>query len=99
MAQGAIINKVVLAAASFSGNLDSIKYLLAKNADIDAKITLAIATKIGDLEVVKYLVQNVNNLSNCRYALIYALRYGHLDIAEYLLDNGADIDDKVPILV
>lgn len=68
-------------------------------ADIDARIALATATEIGDFEVVKYLVKNAHHLIDCDFVLTYALKYGHLDIAEYLLDNGADIDDKVLILV
>ncbi|XP_015374244.1 PREDICTED: myotrophin-like [Diuraphis noxia] len=37
---------------------------------------------------------NINNVSNGRTMLHKACDYGHLDIVEYLIQNGADINKK-----
>ncbi|XP_050530350.1 myotrophin-like [Daktulosphaira vitifoliae] len=64
---------------------------------------LSWALQIGDLETVKEQIQkfakensdwNVNNSTNGRTLLHKACDYGHLDIVEYLIQNGANIDKK-----
>ncbi|XP_050438309.1 myotrophin-like [Adelges cooleyi] len=64
---------------------------------------LSWALQIGDLDTVKEQVQrlckengswNINNSTNGRTMLHKACDYGHLDIVEYLIQNGADINKK-----
>ncbi|VVC27339.1 Ankyrin repeat-containing domain,Ankyrin repeat [Cinara cedri] len=64
---------------------------------------LSWALQIGDLDTVKEQLQrltrengnwDVNNVSNGRTMLHKACDFGHLDIVEYLIQNGADINKK-----
>ncbi|XP_025409140.1 myotrophin-like [Sipha flava] len=64
---------------------------------------LSWALQIGDLDTVKEQLQrlarknggwDINNVSNGRTMLHKACDYGHLDIVEYLIQNGADINKK-----
>lgn len=85
------------------GNLEMIKYLLEKGADINVKnedgsTALMTASMYGNLEIIKYLIENgadINAKDNDgSTALIYASKWGNLETVEYLVKNGADINIK-----
>ncbi len=64
---------------------------------------LHIASIYGCLDVAKFAVENhaadVNAQNEAsETALMFACRYGRTDIANYLLDNGADASIKTPTL-
>jgi Ankyrin repeats (3 copies)/Ankyrin repeats (many copies) len=94
---------LILAAAG--GDLQRVKNLLEKGANVNEKDTdgrtpLLLATAKGHYLVVKFLLDNGANV-NARFsnppftALVIAIKQGHRDIAELLLDRGADINDRV----
>ncbi len=60
---------------------------------------LVTAAAKGDLGKVKSYVrkgENVNQKNRARWtALAYAVKYDHIDIVKFLLDNDADIDETV----
>jgi ankyrin repeat protein len=88
-----------LTAACHDGNINIVKALLNKAANIDTPegYALQAAAAQGHIEVVKLLVERdpsiVNNVSEnheARAALQAACNHNHVDVAEFLLDNGAD---------
>ncbi|KAM3072635.1 hypothetical protein ACMFMF_006974 [Clarireedia jacksonii] len=86
--------------ASSNGNIEVVRSLLDKGADIsvtnkDGWTPLYIASSNGHLEVVKFLLEKDADLSigdNIRCTpLIAASGYGHLEIVKLLLERGADL--------
>ncbi|WP_231970011.1 ankyrin repeat domain-containing protein [Polynucleobacter necessarius] len=83
---------------------DVINYLIAnKSVDVDISNTngetpLMIASIEGNLPAVKALVQQRNaQVDHIGWtALHYASAKGHLDVAQYLLLNGASVDSLSP---
>lgn len=84
-----------------SGDLETIKRFLAKNEDINAYYNfkasdytlLCAAVKAGQKEIVGYLVEkkaDLNKMSNQKTPLMYAAKYGRLDIAKSLIQKGAN---------
>jgi ankyrin repeat protein len=83
------------------GDLDAVKALVEKGADINKGVKfdsspLIEASRLGYLSIVKYLINNkadVNNhITGDETPLIRAAWNGHLDIVKYLVQNGADIN-------
>ncbi len=66
--------------------------------DIDLFKVVAHYIKKGDLDVVKHFIESgysVNSSESGDFGsslLHNAIRYGQMDIFDYLIDNGADID-------
>ncbi|KAF6031868.1 hypothetical protein EB796_009770 [Bugula neritina] len=60
---------------------------------------LAWSVKNGDLNAVKNLGTDVNEMLDSRYPLHFAADYGQLEVLEYLISQGADInaEDKYGI--
>ena len=86
------LNKAFLKAAS-NGELEEIKYLISKGADIHFMNDEALvwAAENGHLDIVKYLVEQGLNIHAKNEALIYAAHLGRLDIVKYLVNQGANI--------
>lgn len=88
--------------AAKEGNLEKVKELLKRGADIDSKdnkqtIPLIRAAEKGQLEVVKELLKmgaDINAQDVYGYtALMTAISYGYLEVARELLnDRGVDVD-------
>ncbi len=83
-------NSDTLENAIRSKNLDVIEYLIASGVNTHG-ITVTDAVASGNLAIVKYLeslgiydADYTNQLDN-------AIFHGHLDLIEYLLENGADV--------
>lgn len=60
---------------------------------------MLLASQTGDLELVKYYFKtgidiNYQHPEAMTTPLIESLRFGHLDIAEFLLENNADVFAK-----
>lgn len=51
------------------------------------------AIKSGNLNLVKYLHKERH--ADIKLQLIYAVRYGHIDIINYLIENGANVNPEV----
>ncbi|GFV23098.1 putative ankyrin repeat protein RF_0381 [Trichonephila clavipes] len=83
---------------------DIVKYLVSKDADINAKdkygrTPLHFAVKSGNLDIVKYLIKNgadVNTKNRYNWTLLHeaAAHDGQLDIVRYLVDKGADVNAR-----
>lgn len=86
------------------GDIATVKSLLAKGADVNAKMdesgwtALMLAAGEGHTELVKFLLTkgaNVNARESVKNtALIRAAVNGHTETAELLLANGADVNLK-----
>ena len=79
------IGKTALMYAAQYGFLDSVKILLEAGADIDAQ------TNTGNKDNGYYCNEDICIQYGERTALMYAVQEGHLDIAKYLVENGADL--------
>ncbi len=98
---GGIYGNTALMWYSYHGDLNIVKYLIEKGADINAEgrygdTALIWGSERGNLEVVKYLIKKGDNVKN-KYgniALIRSSYVGHLNIIKYLIDNGADVNFK-----
>ncbi|MBP9888460.1 MAG: ankyrin repeat domain-containing protein [Leptospiraceae bacterium] len=95
--------KTALIWASEYGHLETVKWLLANNADVNAKpkdgwTALITASKNGHLEIVKLLIANKADVNakpkDGRTALITASVHGHLEIVKLLIVNKADVNAK-----
>jgi ankyrin repeat protein len=80
--------------ASHQGNLELVKELLAKGANINAKDDQALiyASSNDHLDVVEYLISKGANIhANDDEALGLASFKGYLNVVKYLISKGADI--------
>ena len=88
---GAKISDNAVNRAAESGNLDILKYLVKKGANIGTSVNYAVS--YGHLDIVKYLVDEKGAKINDK-TVYYAAKSGHLDIVKYLVDEkGAKISD------
>lgn len=94
---------MLLNMASRFGNLELIKSMLRKGANIESKTgigstVLHEACKYGHLEVTKLLVENGATIeSEDKYGctpLHEACKYGQLEVTKFLLEKGANIESK-----
>jgi ankyrin repeat protein len=95
--------KTSLYTASEQGNLDIVRTLLIRGADVNERgpnnqTPLDVASWEGRLEVAALLIQHGANV-NCRdrdgwTPLHTASRFGRLDVVRLLLDHGVDVDAK-----
>ncbi|HHJ21188.1 MAG TPA: hypothetical protein ENJ84_15390 [Gammaproteobacteria bacterium] len=92
-----------LLAASKKGHADTVKDLLAKGADVNARnykgmTALMFASKKGYADIVKALLAKNADVNVQRRdgwtALMFASRHGHTDTAMDLMANGADVAVK-----
>lgn len=98
------IGNTNLMIACFFGNLNVVKYLVKHNADLHIQndyghTCFHWASRSGHLEIVKYLLKTnkifIDHVDNygCT-ALYFACQNNCLDVAVYLVNNGARIDVK-----
>jgi serine/threonine protein kinase len=89
--------------ASEKGDVEKVKKLLKKGADVNAKnflgfTSLHIAASAGHIEVVKLLIENganVNAKDNVGWTPLYnAAIYGHIEVVKLLIEKGADVNAK-----
>jgi len=87
--------------AASSGNLDTVRDLLGRGANIEAKdnhgrTSLIIASEKGRLDVVRKLLDRGANIAatenDGNTALIQASSMGKLDVVRELLGRGADVN-------
>lgn len=85
---------------AWEGNLDLMRLFLARGADINlvnnsGETAIVLAAWRGKLNVVKWLVDRgarVNAAPRQWSALHYAVFGGHTEVADYLIELGADIN-------
>lgn len=97
-------NRTPLHYAAAKGSLEILQKLLSAGAKIDIKddeekIPLHMATESGSLACVKVLLQvDPKTLSSTEYRLRAPLHYaayeGHFELAKFLLDKGANPDQR-----
>lgn len=97
------VNKGALGAAIRSGNISMVTFLLEKGAmPQQNRGTLIDAVKTKNPLIIKLVMENgadVNEMWNSSTPLVEALRLEELDIAEYLLQQGADPNKTYPLEV
>ena len=81
-------NQRTIKAAARQGNLEMVKYCVAKKCPIDWR-TCARAAESGHLECLKYLHEEGKAPWNS-YTAVYAAQNGHLHILEYLVERKYD---------
>ena len=81
-------NEETITVAAFKGNLEMVKYCVAKKCPIDV-LTCANAAFNGHLECLKYLHEEAKAPWTCGTASMAALN-GHLHILEYLVERKFD---------
>jgi len=98
--------------ASWYGQVNVVKWLLANRADINETncngyTALLMAARYGHLQLVRYLLENgactTRNLQG-NSLLLCACEGGHVEVVSWLLQNGHSADDmnkkrKTPLLV
>jgi len=93
----------ILIAAAQEGDLEVMKYLLGKGADVNAKLgigwtALMAAAGRGNAEAVKFLLDkgaDVNaKLRSGRTALMAAAEQGNAEVVKFLLDAGANVNAR-----
>jgi ankyrin repeat protein len=93
-----------LITASGNGNIEEVKNLISRGADVTAKDDIFGRTPLhwasvgGHLEIVKYLVEKgavINAKDNNGITpLHFGCGGGNLEVVKHLIANGADIDAK-----
>ncbi|KAJ7759534.1 ankyrin repeat-containing domain protein [Mycena metata] len=90
-----------LSVASQNGQLDVVKFLIERGADVNASnkdgyTSLYLASERGHLGVVEFLIEHgadVNARNKDGYTSLHLVsRDGHLDIVKFLIEHGADIN-------
>lgn len=87
------------------GDVEALTALCDKNVDINdkyyCKTMLSVACAYGNFEVVKYLINKQADIEipadelsvyHSKLPLTFALKYNHLDIADYLFAHGAKLE-------
>jgi hypothetical protein len=88
--------------ASLKGQLEVVRRLIDKGADVDAIKTKDGATALmwasqgGNLEIVRLLIEKGANVNAVKKegatALMRAIQYNHLEIARLLIEKGANVN-------
>ena len=89
--------------AAKSGDIDQVRQLVEKGADVNFRIrgatVLIEVTMEGHLDIVKFLIEKGADVNAGGLAGITPLNFaslmGRLDIVQFLVDNGADINAGV----
>ncbi|MBI3397863.1 MAG: ankyrin repeat domain-containing protein [Deltaproteobacteria bacterium] len=81
--------------AAGSGDINAVKELVNKGADVNEKYNALIAAALnGHTEIVKLFIDKGADVNAKSNALIAAARYGHTEIVKLLIDKGADVNVK-----
>ncbi|AQN67962.1 ankyrin repeat protein [Saudi moumouvirus] len=72
-----------------------INFCLSKGVNINKSngYALRLASKLGNLEIVKLLVESGAEINNGNCSVVYAAVYNHPHVLNYLIQNGADINE------
>ena len=94
-------NGNVLHYAALSGDLNRVKFLVAKGADVCVEDALGFtplhfAAFSGYLELVKYFYEK-NGAYDLDRTLLFAAKSGNLELVKYLVSLGADVNAKYKI--
>jgi len=77
------------------GNLETVKFYIETDLKMRKKLPTCVrlASQEGKLEILKYIEEQVKKQSKHTKSssLVESCRYGHLDVAKYLVKNGADV--------
>jgi ankyrin repeat protein len=87
-------NDLALRKSSEYGNIDVVKFLVGKGANIRTceDYALRYSSQYGHIEVVKFLVEKGSDIHMCDdYALRYSSQYGHIEVVKFLIGKGANI--------
>jgi ankyrin repeat protein len=91
---------LIISAAN--GNFEATEYLVSKNADLnlqdsDGRTALMAACVNGNIKIVRYLAKKANLAlldSEKNNVLQIAIKYGHPEIANFLVEKGVDVNNE-----
>lgn len=98
-----LVTGQLMNAVQYGGSVETIKLLLKKGADLNAKDNdgwhpLQLAAKRGDVEIVRLLLENgakVNATNDYGATALESAAYrGYVDIVKLLVENGANVNAK-----
>jgi hypothetical protein len=81
-----------LYSAVLDGDVEKVKYFVDKGGSVDLGWALPYSGLNGDLEVVKFFVEYCNTNKYIDKALRTSARYNRIEVVEYLIEKGANID-------
>ena len=82
--QGGDLNKALIIGGEY-GDLDAIRLLVKRGGDPNGSVDSAI--EVGKVDIVPSLVEELG--ADVNKGLVTASRYGHVDMAKYMVDKGA----------
>lgn len=97
------LNRTPLHLAIEGEQLEAVKYLLKRGADIEAVdmyswASLLYSAKVGNISILKHLIDNGANIGGNVKAVSSPLRMatkkGHLDVVKILLESGAKVNRR-----
>jgi ankyrin repeat protein len=96
---GHLWGKTPIHFAAQNGNPETVKFLLSKGAEVSARCEyegspLDVASENGHLESVKILFEAERSMEAAESGMISAAAKGHLDVVNYFLEKGVNVNAK-----
>ncbi|ANB50984.1 putative ankyrin repeat protein [Powai lake megavirus] len=94
------INKLILGNQFDLSKIETFKYLIEQNLDINNSKIINWASKYGHLEIIKFILDNLSwtpnfeyySYSNITTSISIAAKFNQLQIINYFIDNSIDFD-------
>nr|WBF70363.1 hypothetical protein [Megavirus caiporensis] len=93
-------NMLILGNQHDFSKIETLKYLIEQNLDLDNPKIIIWASKYGHLKIIKFILDNLSQISNYEYynylrittIINTAVKFKQLHIAEYFINDSIDFD-------